>query len=162
MSTRLVRTIRGEFSKSVPSRGLVAKLGCTSPLRNEDGREMRIPIATVSLLVFGMAPLMGPASAQVQGSCGQIRAACQEAGFVQGGAREGIGLQVHCVMPIMQARAQPLTARKSLPKVNPQLVANCKVSNSRFGQPGLRPSQALAQPLSAPPTPSGFADRIGN
>ena len=123
---------------------------------------MRIPIATVSLLVFGMAPLMGPASAQVQGFCGQIRAACQEAGFVQGGAREGIGLQVHCIMPIMQARAQPLTARKSLPKVNPQLVANCKASNSRFGQPGLQPSQALTQPLPAPPVSSGFADPIGN
>src|SRR5260370_28279525 len=65
-------------------------------------------------------------------------------------------------MPIMQARAQPLTARKSLPKINPQLVANCKASNSRFGQPGLLPSQALAQPLPAPPTPSGFGDPIGN
>jgi lipoprotein-anchoring transpeptidase ErfK/SrfK len=109
-----------------------------------------------------MAAPMGPAAAQVQGSCGQIRSACQEAGFVQGAAREGIGLQVHCIMPIMQARAQPLTARKSLPKVNPQLVANCKASNSRFGQSGPLPSQALAQPLPTPPTPSGLAEPIGN
>ena len=36
--------------------------------------------------------------------------ACQGAGFIDGARREGIGLQIHCIMPIMQASAQPLTA----------------------------------------------------
>jgi hypothetical protein len=94
-------------------------------------------------------------------STSQIRAACQGAGFIQGAAREGIGLQIHCIMPIMQARAQPLTARKPLPKVNPQLVRDCRARNARFGRPPLSPSQALAQPLPASPS-SGFAYPSGN
>jgi hypothetical protein len=88
--------------------------------------QMRIPLGRVALLVFGMAVPMAAAAAQDQRPCAQIRAACLGAGFIQGAAREGIGLQIHCIMPIMQARAQPLTARKPLPKVNPQLVADCR------------------------------------
>ncbi len=91
-----------------------------------------------------------PVAAQAQEPCGQIRAACQSAGFVQGAARDGIGLQVHCVMPIMQARPQPVTARRPLPKVDARLVADCRASNARFGQPRLLPSEALVQPLPAP------------
>src|SRR3984893_5613032 len=117
--------------------------------------QMRIPLGRVALLVFGMAVPMAAAAAQDQGPCAQIRAACQGAGFIQGAAREGIGLQIHCIMPIMQARAQPLTARKPLPKVNPQLVADCRARNARFGRPPPSPSQALAQPLPASPTSSG-------
>jgi hypothetical protein len=71
-----------------------------------------IPLGRVALLVFGMAVPMAAAAAQDQGPCAQIRAACQGVGFIQGAAREGIGLQIHCIMPIMQARAQPLTARR--------------------------------------------------
>ena len=93
--------------------------------------QMRIPLGGVGLLVFGMAAPMATTAAEDQGACGQIRAACRGAGFIQGAAREGIGLQIHCIMPIMQARAQPLTARKPLPKVNPQLVAVC-VPKIRF------------------------------
>jgi len=63
----------------------------------------------------------------------------------------------------MQARAQPLTARKPLPEVNPQLVADCKASNSRFGRP-LPPSEAVAQPLPAnghpPPTYGGRGQAV--
>ena len=105
---------------------------------------------------------MAAAAAQDQGACGQIRAACQGAGFIQGAARDGIGLQIHCIMPIMQARAQPLTARKLLPKVDAQLVADCKARNSRFGQPPLPTSEALVQPLPASPPSSGFAYPNGN
>ena len=74
-----------------------------------------------------------------------------EAGFVQGFAREGIGLQIHCIMPIIQASPQPPTARRPLPKVSPQLVADCKAANPRFGQ-GRLPG-ALAQSLPANPQP---------
>jgi lipoprotein-anchoring transpeptidase ErfK/SrfK len=105
----------------------------------------RLSFVTVSLLVFGMAAPMTAAMAQDQGSCRQIRAACMAAGFIQGAARDGIGLQVHCIVPIMEARAQPSTARKPLPKVSQQLVADCKMNNARFGRI-LRPSEAIAPP----------------
>jgi lipoprotein-anchoring transpeptidase ErfK/SrfK len=126
-------------------------------------RQMRVSLGTVCLLVFGMAASVAAARAQDQGACRQIRAACQGAGFIEGAAREGIGLQIHCIIPIMQARAQPLTARKPLPRVNPQLVADCKASNSRFGRP-LPPSEAVAQPLPAngnpPPTYGGRGQAV--
>jgi lipoprotein-anchoring transpeptidase ErfK/SrfK len=107
-------------------------------------------IATLGLIVIGLAATVATAAAQKQGACRQIRLACENAGFAQGAAREGIGLQVHCIMPIMQARAQPPIARMPLPSVNPQLVADCKASNPNFGQPRGSQSEALAQPVSPP------------
>jgi lipoprotein-anchoring transpeptidase ErfK/SrfK len=99
---------------------------------------------------------MATAEAQEQGPCRQIRAACLNAGFIQGAAREGIGLQIHCIMPIMQARAQPLTARRPLPKVDPQTVADCRARNARFGQPQASRLAAFPQPLPANPASSGL------
>ena len=104
------------------------------------------------LLVIGLVatiPAAARAAPQGQQACGKIRAACQEAGFIRGFAAEGVGLQIHCVMPIMQGRPQPLTARRPLPKVDPQLVADCRARNPRFGQGPLPPSAALAQPTPA-------------
>jgi lipoprotein-anchoring transpeptidase ErfK/SrfK len=118
---------------------------------------MGMPIGTLGLLIFGLAATLPAAAASDQGACRQINMACQGAGFIQGAARQGIGLQVHCIMPIMQARAQPSSARKPLPKVNPQLVADCKASRPNFGQPHVPPSEALAQPLPAGPPSSGPA-----
>jgi lipoprotein-anchoring transpeptidase ErfK/SrfK len=109
------------------------------------------------VLILGMAgAATQQAAAQGQGPCQQIRAACEGAGFVQGAARDGIGLQVHCIVPIMQARPQPLSARRPLPKVDPQLVADCRGRNARFGQP---PGSA-AGPTS--PWSPGFASPNGN
>ncbi len=79
---------------------------------------------------------------------------------MQGAARDGVGLQVHCIIPIMQTRAQPPTARKPLPTVDPQLVADCQASNPSFGQPRTPQSEARAQPPS-PPSPD-FAYPNGN
>ena len=115
--------------------------------------QTRMLLGTIGLLAFGMSASSAPARDQ-QGACGQIMAACLGAGFVQGAAREGIGLQVHCMMPIMQAKAQLASARKPLPKVDPQLVADCKVSNLRFGPP-LSPPAEIAEPLSASAAPPG-------
>src|SRR5689334_3707990 len=105
---------------------------------------MRKSIEALGLLVIAMGVPFAGAAAQDQGACRAIRKACLDAGFVQGGAREGVGLHVHCVMPIMQARAQPPTARKPLPVVNPQMAASCGADNPGFGRPRLR--QALTQP----------------
>jgi lipoprotein-anchoring transpeptidase ErfK/SrfK len=129
-------------------------------------RRAKKSVGALGLIIVGMAAPFAGAAAQDQGPCRQIREACQGAGFVQGAAREGVGLQIHCIMPIMQARAQPLTARKPLPKVNPQLVANCKASNPRFGQarlpkaivqpaPAAAPSLEPAYPNANPPAAAG-------
>jgi class 3 adenylate cyclase len=69
-----------------------------------------------------------------RGPCAQITAACQGAGFTLGASREGTGLQADCIAPIMQGTSQPRRARQPLPEVDPQLVAECKASNPRFGQ----------------------------
>jgi lipoprotein-anchoring transpeptidase ErfK/SrfK len=106
-------------------------------------RHMRASLATACLLL--VAPAAPMAAAQEQGPCGQIRAACQGAGFVEGAARDGIGLQVHCVMPIMRGSAQPSTARRPLPQVDPRLVTDCKASRSRFGRL-LPPSDDVLRP----------------
>ena len=94
-------------------------------------RQMRM-LGRVGPLLIVMAAPMTTAAAKDQGSCAQIKAACLGAGFVQGAAREGIGLQVHCMAPIMQASAPPPTARRPLPRVDPQLVADCKARSPRF------------------------------
>jgi len=61
-------------------------------------------------------------------------AACRQAGFVQGGAKTGAGLQVDCVRPIMQGGTfQRPKASKALPQVDPQIVAACKTRNPNFG-----------------------------
>jgi lipoprotein-anchoring transpeptidase ErfK/SrfK len=78
---------------------------------------------------------------------------------VQGAVRDGIGLQVHCIVPIMQARAQPPTARKPLPNVDPRLVADCRASRPAFGQPRVPPSEGAVAALQAGPPSSGTADR---
>ena len=119
-------------------------------------RRMRGSIGTVGVLVFGMAASIAGAGAQDQGACGKIRAACQGAGFVEGAARDGIGLQVHCVIPIMRSSAQPMTARRPLPQVDPQLVADCKAGRSRFGR--LLP---LSDDVLRPPMPMRSEQRAG-
>src|SRR5262249_13695628 len=74
-----------------------------------------------------------PSPAQ-QGPCQQITAACEQAGFVKGGAKAGAGLAVDCVRPVMQGGTfQRPKASKPLPQVDPQIVAACKASNPNFG-----------------------------
>jgi lipoprotein-anchoring transpeptidase ErfK/SrfK len=104
----------------------------------------------LAMLACVMAATVTTAAAQGEGACGQIRLACQGAGFAPGAALEGIGIQVHCIMPIMQARPQPPSARRPLPDIHPQLVADCRASNPGFGQPRAPQTEALAQPAGPP------------
>jgi lipoprotein-anchoring transpeptidase ErfK/SrfK len=113
-------------------------------------------IGLLGLLVFGMAATVVAAEAQNQQPCRQIRLACESAGFTQGAARDGVGLQVHCIIPIMQASAQPPTAHRPLPRVSPQLVAECQAGNPGFGQPRTPQAEARAQPSSPPSADSAF------
>jgi class 3 adenylate cyclase len=66
--------------------------------------------------------------------CTQIRLACEQAGFVLGAVRDGGGLQVDCILPIMRARPQPPAANKPLPQIDPQVVEACRAKNARFGE----------------------------
>src|SRR5215472_13209291 len=93
------------------------------------------PIGRLCMLGVGLAIPFATAAALDQGPCGQIMAACESAGFVRGAGREGAGLRVDCINPIMQGTPQPPRASRPLPQVDPQLVADCKASNPRFGQP---------------------------
>jgi lipoprotein-anchoring transpeptidase ErfK/SrfK len=115
-------------------------------------RQAAAPMSALVLLACGMsATTATTAAAQGEAPCVQIRLACQGAGFAPGAAPDGIGLQVHCIMPIMQARPQPPSARRPLPDINTQLVADCRASNPNFGQPRAQQTEALAQ-TSDPPS----------
>jgi hypothetical protein len=86
----------------------------------------------------GPSATQPPASPIQQGPCEQIMAACQQAGFVRGGAKTGAGLAVDCVRPIVQGTAQRPKASKALPQVDPQIVAACKASNPSFRKGNLQ------------------------
>jgi hypothetical protein len=109
----------------------------------------RIPlsIGAICILVAGLAAPLTAQPTRDRGPCEQITAACQAAGFTQGGARAGAGLQADCIVPIMQSAPQPRRASKPLPQVDPQLVTACRSSNPRFGQGSVPPTTAAARPL---------------
>jgi hypothetical protein len=124
----------------------------------------------IGLICAAVALAAGVADAQAprRGACGQIIAACQQAGFERGGAKGGNGIQIDCVRPIMQGTAQRRRAAKPLPQVAPELVAACSAANPNFGQrtrtaqpaaPTLSPAPAEAPPAqslppAAPPAPN--------
>jgi hypothetical protein len=85
-------------------------------------------------------------------ACGEIRRACERAGFKPGGFGGGTGLMTDCVAPIMQGTAQPRRARLPLPRVASQLVAACKATNPRFGERDAPPTQAPVPPSETLPT----------
>jgi N-acetylglucosamine-6-sulfatase len=117
-------------------------------------RQILMPAGALSiLLLVGLAaPLAAPA-ARDQNPCDQIKAACQRAGFSPGNAKEGAGLQLDCIQPIMQGSAPPPRARKPLPQVNLQMVAACKDADANFGQGRVRP-EPVAQPVPPAPPPA--------
>jgi hypothetical protein len=105
-----------------------------------------IPIGTLCMLGVGLTIPFGAVAARDQGPCGQIAAACESAGFARRAAREGAGLRADCINPIMQGAPRAVDsctavrlrrwlprASKPLPHVDPQLVADCRASNPRFG-----------------------------
>jgi len=109
---------------------------------------MRVTIpALAGLLLAGQAELASAQSAA--GPCGQIRAICEQAGFVTGGVRTGMGLMGDCIRPIMQGGHQPRRAAQPLPAVDPQIVAACKARNPSFGM--ARKSKPGAEPPAANP-----------
>ena len=92
--------------------------------------------ATLCTLVVGFGlPLAAQSAEPAPGPCGQIKATCKSAGFVEGDYKQGYGLWVDCIDPIMHGTKQPPKADKPLPSVSPQLIAACKKKHPDFGQP---------------------------
>jgi lipoprotein-anchoring transpeptidase ErfK/SrfK len=106
--------------------------------------------ALTYLLAIGLG-VPDLASAQGQGACAQIKALCQNAGFIQGAAHLGVGLQVDCIIPIVRGTAQRPKARIPLPQIDRGLVAQCVNDHPRFGRPNF--STAGMQPFGVPPSP---------
>ncbi len=111
-------------------------------------------VAAVCQIVISMGAVAAAQSARPPGPCRQIVAACQEAGFTQGGARSGEGLVVDCIRPIMQGVAQRRRASKPAPQIEPQLVEACKAVNPKFGQANPPPPSASPAETSPPSPPS--------
>jgi hypothetical protein len=83
-----------------------------------------------------------PAAAQAaseKSPCQQIKTACTDAGFKPGAAREGVGLVVDCIRPVMQGVPQRARATQPLPLVDAGLIAACKAKNPDFGQEKAKP-----------------------
>jgi hypothetical protein len=134
-------------------------------------RRHRIWIAAIATLT------VAPAAAQQQPPmprpCVAIRTVCLQAGFVMQGARNGDGLIVDCIRPIMQGIPQPPRATKPLPAVDPQLVEACRAQNPNFGMgnaalqqgaPGMQgprgpqgPQPGMTAPQDGPGGPAGPA-----
>jgi hypothetical protein len=121
-------------------------------------RQAAYAYGTLCMLVVLAAPEVSTA-ADGRGPCEQIRAACESAGFVQGAANMGVGLQVDCVIPIMWGVPQRPRARMPLPQVNPRLIAECTASRPHFGRPGAPAALPISQPLHASPPPMPEAVR---
>jgi hypothetical protein len=94
---------------------------------------LRTGAALACLIVVSLSANYGAQAAPRASACAEIRAACQQAGFVQGGAKGGDGIVADCVRPIMLGLPQPRRAAKPLPAIDPQLVAACKAQNPNFG-----------------------------
>jgi hypothetical protein len=77
---------------------------------------------------------IGASHAQENAPCRQIKEACTQAGFKPGGVKEGIGLVVDCIRPVMQGATQRAKAIKPLPTVDAAVVTACKAANPDFGE----------------------------
>jgi len=116
---------------------------------------LRTGAALACLIVGSLCANHGAQAAPRASACAEIRAACQQAGFVQGGAKGGDGIVADCVRPIMLGRPQPRRAARPLPAIDPQLVAACKAQNPNFGQGKGAPAPAVRAPAPPPAAPAG-------
>ena len=114
-------------------------------------RELTRLISLFSALV-GLG-IYAPDATLAQGPCAQIVTACEQAGFVRGGARTGNGLQVDCIRPIMAGTSQRSKATKPLPQIDVQLITTCKARNPNFGQGRAPASPGSEEPRTSPPPP---------
>ena len=86
------------------------------------------PGATLARIVILLCSVHAASAAQ--GPCAMIRQLCENAGFVQGAAQSGNGLQQDCMQPIIRGTAQPAGSSRPLPNVDPQLAQACRGSET--------------------------------
>jgi CubicO group peptidase (beta-lactamase class C family) len=97
-------------------------------------RQRQLLICFLSILAVATVAASTSNAEKVQSPCEQIRAACRAAGFNPGEAKEGTGILIDCITPIMQGTAQQPKAAKPLPQVDAEVVQACKSINPNFGQ----------------------------
>ena len=117
---------------------------------------MRHRIWIAAIATLAVAPAAAQQQQPMSRPCIAIRTVCQQAGFVMQGARNGDGLIVDCIRPIMMGIPQPPRATKPLPAVDPQLVEACRAQNPNFGMgnaanqqqggPGMQGPQGMQGP----------------
>ena len=93
-------------------------------------------LATTLALCFSSSSAFAqtPPTGGATHPCVQIEQQCKAAGFVQGQVKEGTGLWVDCIDPIMRGTPQPAKAKMKIPSVDPALVSACKAKNPNFGE----------------------------
>jgi CubicO group peptidase (beta-lactamase class C family) len=97
-------------------------------------RQRPLLISFPSILALA-AVVASPSNAQkVQSPCEQIRATCRVAGFAPGGVKDGTGILIDCITPIMQGTTQRPQATKPLPQIDAEVVRACKSANPTFGR----------------------------
>jgi hypothetical protein len=92
------------------------------------------PGATLAPIVVLICSVHAASGSAAQGPCAMIRQLCENAGFVQGAAQSGNGLQRDCIQPIMQAATQSRGASRPLPLVDPLVVTACRAAEPEFGK----------------------------
>ena len=90
-------------------------------------------LLAVSLLAIAVNGFAADAPDR-EGPCKEIKEACEKAGFVKGDAKQGFGLWVDCIDPIMKGAPQPANAKKALPPVGVDVVNACKTKHPNFGE----------------------------
>jgi hypothetical protein len=93
-----------------------------------------------------LCSLHAASSFAAQGSCAIIRQLCENAGFVQGAAQSGNGLQRDCMQPILQAQAHRSAASRPLPIVDPAVVAACRATASEYAPSAVTPNGGAPDP----------------
>jgi hypothetical protein len=89
-------------------------------------------IATAAVFVaastgaFAQATAPAAPAAKGDGPCAQIEKACASAGFVKSQAKQGNGLFVDCVKPIVSGQPQPKNAVRPLPSIDQGVVQACR------------------------------------
>ena len=75
---------------------------------------------------------VSPAIAK-QENCQKIKAACQTAGFVQGGGKKGNSLKKDCIAPLLAGSGPNSKTTIPLPQIDAATIAACKTENPNFG-----------------------------
>ena len=94
---------------------------------------------------------------RAQDACRQVRKACLDAGFVQGGAKTGNGLQKDCFEPLVSGRPPPLRSTRPLPHVAPDVLDICRQAD---GPPGSNIPASTTPAAPPPPKPGRWPNIV--